>query len=102
MFLRVVVACKEKTLERNHNIKTSNQTSEVQPYQFGSLIDVMVTYVHPVLGHALVGPLIQVDGEGDGVSLPTSHCRYTEAMRVKIVHARDKRVPLVEGPPIVK
>ena len=61
----------------------------------------MVAHIHLVLSHALIGPLIQVDRAGDGVLLPTSHCRYAEAMRVKIAHVRDGRVPLVEGPSVV-
>ena len=97
MFLRVIATCKERTLEGNHNIKTNSQTSEVQPYQFGSLIKVMVTYIHLVLGHALVGPLIQVNEEGDGVFFLTSHCRYAEAVRVKITHVHKERVSLVKG-----
>ena len=58
----------------------------------------MVAHIHPVLSHALTEPLIQVKEEGDGVFLPTSHCRYAEVVRVKIVHVHDGRVPLVEGP----
>ena len=61
----------------------------------------MVVHVHPVLDHRLVGSLIQADGEGDGVFLFTSHIRYAKAVRVKIAHVLDGRVPLVEGPPIV-
>ena len=61
----------------------------------------MVANIHPVLDHALVRPLIQVDGEGDGVFLPKSHRRYAEALRVKITDVRDERVPMVEGPLVV-
>ena len=101
MFLRVVIAYKERTLEGNHSINTNSQTLEVQPYQFSNLIEVMVVHIHPTLGYALVRPLIQVDGEGDGVFLPTSHLLYAEVVRVNIVHLLDGRVPLVEGPPVV-
>ena len=58
----------------------------------------MVAHIHPVLSHALIGPLIQVDEEGDGVFLPTSHYRYAKVVRVKITHVHDGRFPLVEGP----
>ena len=61
----------------------------------------MITHIHSVLIHVLVGPLIQVDREGDGVFLPTSHHQYEEALRVKIAYVRDGRVPLVEGHPVV-
>ena len=61
----------------------------------------MVVHIHPTLGYALVRPLIQVDGEGDGVFLPTSHLLYAEVVRVNIMHLLDGRVPLVEGPPVV-
>ena len=61
----------------------------------------MVAHTHPVLGHAQVEPLIQVDKEGDGVFLPTGHRWYAEAVRVKIKYVNDRRVPLVEGPPVV-
>ena len=61
----------------------------------------MVAHIHPVLSHALVGPLIKVDGEGDGVFLPASHRRYVETVRVKIEHVHDRRVPLVEGPRVI-
>ena len=61
----------------------------------------MIAPIDPILGHALVGPLIQVDEEGDGVFLHTSHHRNAEAVGVKIAHVRDGKVPLVEGPPVV-
>ena len=61
----------------------------------------MVVHTHPVLGHTQIEPLIQVDKEGDGVFLPTSHSRYAEAVRVEIDYVHDGRVPLVEGPPVV-
>ena len=61
----------------------------------------MVAHIHPVLDHALVGPLIQVDREGDGVFLLSSQCWYEEDVRVKVTHMRYGRVPLVEWPPIV-
>ena len=101
MFLRTVPSCKERTLEGTHRINTNSQTLEVQPYQFNNLIEVMVVHIHPVLGYALVRPLIQVDWEGDGVFLPMSHLLYAEAVRVNIAHFLDGRVPLIEGPPIV-
>ena len=101
MVLRAIVACKERTLKGNHNSKTNSQTLEVQPYQFDNLIKVMVAHIHLVLGHALVGPFIKVDKEGDEEFLPTSHRRYAEAVREKVVHVFDGRVPLVEGPLVV-
>ena len=52
----------------------------------------MVAHIHPVLGHALVRPFIQVDGEGDGVFLLMSHHRYVEAMRVEIEHVGARAV----------
>ena len=61
----------------------------------------MVAHIYPVLDHALVEPLIQVNGEGDGVFLPISHRRYAEVVGVKIAQVRDGRVPLVEGPLVV-
>ena len=64
-----------ENIEGNHNIKSNSQTLEVEPYQFGSLIEVMVAHIHLVLSHALVGPLIQATSEGDGVFLLISHRR---------------------------
>ena len=90
-----------ENIRRKYNIKTNSQTLEVQPYQFGNLIKVMVAHIHLVLSNELVGPLIQVDGVGNVVFLPMSHRWYAEVVRVKIRHVRDRRVPLVEGPPVV-
>ena len=44
----------------------------------------------------LIGPLIQVAGEGDGVLFRTSHHRDTEDVRVEIVYVCDRIIPHVE------
>ena len=61
----------------------------------------MVAHIHPIHDRALVRPLIQVNGEGDGLFLPASHHKNAEAVRVKIMHVRNGRVPLIEGPLVV-
>ena len=57
----------------------------------------MVANIHPVFSHMLVGFLIHVIGEGDGILLSMSHHRYSEVIRVEFVHMWDRRVPFVKG-----
>ena len=56
----------------------------------------MIVDIHLVFYNVLIGPLIHVVGEGDGVLLRTSHHRDEEAMGVEVAHVRDRRIPLIQ------
>ena len=77
------------------------KTVEVQPYQFGILIEVMVVDAHLVFNHPLEGLSIHKAKEGDRVLLSTSHHRHSEKSGVEIVHVHNRGVHLVEGSPTI-
>ena len=61
----------------------------------------MVTNEHPAFDHRLEGLLIHVDGERDGILLCVSRHRYSEIIRIEVVHVCNRRLCLVEGAPTV-
>ena len=69
---------KKKGLRGNNN--TKHVLKKVWPYQLDHLIEVMIEDIHPVFDHMPIEPLIQVDGEGDGVLLKMSPNLDTEAI----------------------
>ena len=61
----------------------------------------MVAHVHSILGHALVGLIVQIAGEGNGVLFLKRHHRYAMDGGVKVAHVSNRSIPLVEGAPMV-
>ena len=88
MFRIAVTAYKKRGVRRKSQHKTQAQTLRGQSYQ---LVD-----KHSVLNHTLVGFLVHVAGEGNGILFSTSHHRYLEEIGVEFAHMYGRRVPFVK------
>ena len=92
-----VTTYKKKRVRKKLQYKAHARALEDKPYQLDCFIKVMVTKVHSVFSHALVGHFIQIVGEGDGVLFGKCDHRFAKVGRVEVPHISDRSVLLVEG-----
>ena len=101
MFRIEMLAYKKRGVKRKSQHKTQAQTLRGQLYQLCCLVKVMVANRHPVLSHTLVGFLVHIDGEGNGILFRTGRHQYSEKIRVEFVHMCGRKFPIVKRVPMV-
>ena len=96
MFQIELLAYKKGGVRRESQHKTQAQTLRGQSYQLSRLVKVMVANRHPVLSHTLVGFLVHIAGEGNGILFRTGHHQYSEEIGVEFVHMCGRKVPILK------